>query len=87
MAANRQNVPLRAVGDNFALADGTMCRMPSPLPGPLRTEREHELLDLKSTLDGATGILLRLTQGPVAWSGGLTSSACRFVSGQHEKVA
>jgi hypothetical protein len=36
MAAHRQNVPVRQESGIFEIEDGTMCRMPSPLPGPLR---------------------------------------------------
>jgi len=36
MAACRQNIPLRYTAGVVRIADGTMCRMPSPLPGPLR---------------------------------------------------
>jgi hypothetical protein len=38
MAAHRQNVPVRQESGIFEIDDGTMCRMPSPLPGPLRGE-------------------------------------------------
>ena len=36
MAAYRQNIPVRQESGTFEIDDGTMCRMPSPLPGPLR---------------------------------------------------
>ena len=48
MAAHRKNVPLRNTTEVFAVGDGTMCRMPSPLPGPLRSEPDRELPELKS---------------------------------------
>jgi len=38
MAAYRKLVPLREANGIFKHDDGTMCRMPSPLPGPLRNE-------------------------------------------------
>jgi hypothetical protein len=38
MAAHRQNFPVRQESGIFEIDDGTMCRMPSPLPGPLRGE-------------------------------------------------
>lgn len=38
MAACRKDVPLRATTGVFQIGDGTMCRMPSPLPGPIRVE-------------------------------------------------
>jgi hypothetical protein len=46
MAAHRQYVPLRDTEGAFRIEDGTMCRMPSPRPGPLRWQQEREpLLD------------------------------------------
>jgi len=38
MAAHRQNLPVRQESGVFEIDDGTMCRMPSPLPGPIRGE-------------------------------------------------
>jgi hypothetical protein len=38
MAAYRQNVPVRQESGIIEIDDGTMCRMPSPLPGPIRGE-------------------------------------------------
>jgi len=55
MAAYRKNVPLRQSSGVFRLEDGTMCRMPSPLPGPLRGEFESEPAGLTSNL--ADGLL------------------------------
>jgi hypothetical protein len=50
MAAYRHHVPLRAA-QIVKLHDGTMCRMPSPRPGPLRgnldasaNEEKHDSL-------------------------------------------
>jgi hypothetical protein len=43
MAAHRQNVPVRQESGIFEIDDGTMCRMPSPLPGPLRGEIAVEM--------------------------------------------
>ncbi|HXP43519.1 MAG TPA: hypothetical protein VN833_24940 [Candidatus Acidoferrales bacterium] len=40
MAAHRQYVPVRDTADVFQVEDGTMCRMPSPTPGPLRGQSE-----------------------------------------------
>ena len=37
MAAYRKNVPLRQTS-TIEIDDGTTCRMPSPLPGPLHGE-------------------------------------------------
>lgn len=37
MAANRKNIPLRESAGIVTVADGTMCRMPSPEPGPLQS--------------------------------------------------
>ena len=41
MAAYRKNVPLRQTS-TIEVDDGTTCRMPSPLPGPLRGESPIE---------------------------------------------
>ena len=41
MAANRRNVPLRQ-SSGLKVDDGTMCRMPCPIPGPLREESRIE---------------------------------------------
>jgi len=38
MAACRPSIPLRSTAGLVRVNDGTMCRMPSPLPGPLRGE-------------------------------------------------
>jgi hypothetical protein len=43
MASYRKLVPLRSIESLMEIADGTMCRMPSPLPGPLRGEGSEEL--------------------------------------------
>jgi hypothetical protein len=42
MSAYRKLVPLREANGIFKSHDGTMCRMPSPLPGPLRNEWRDE---------------------------------------------
>jgi len=55
MAAYRQNVPLRRSSAVFQINDGTMCRMASPLPGPLRGEFEFEPSGLSGNL--ADGLL------------------------------
>lgn len=51
MATRRQNVPLRDTAGLPDVADGTMCRMPSPLPGPLRLGNGRELTDLRDVVD------------------------------------
>jgi hypothetical protein len=38
MATYRQNAPVRQESGIIEIDDGTMCRMPSPLPGPIRGE-------------------------------------------------
>jgi len=43
MAAHRQYVPLRDTSSTVQIEDGTMCRMPSPRPGPLRCQQERQL--------------------------------------------
>jgi hypothetical protein len=40
MAAHRQYVPVRDTEAVFEVEDGTMCRMPSPTPGPLRSQSD-----------------------------------------------
>lgn len=52
MAANRQNVPIRQEAGILNVDDGTMCRMPSPRPGPLRTESEAGLYSINSDSAG-----------------------------------
>ena len=54
MASYRQLVPLREA-EIVKVQDGTMCRMPSPRPGPLRgnvdalaNEEKQDLLQLSS---------------------------------------
>jgi hypothetical protein len=52
-----------------------MCRMPSPLPGPLRGEPDRELLEgsatwVKGLLDGASS----------AWSGGRLANTLSTVA-------
>lgn len=42
MAAHRQYVPIRDTEAVFQVKDGTECRMPSPRPGPLRSQMELE---------------------------------------------
>jgi|HubBroStandDraft_6_1064221.scaffolds.fasta_scaffold10929_6 hypothetical protein len=44
MAAHRKFVPLRQIDEDFRVGDGTMCRMLSPRPGPLRCEIQREEL-------------------------------------------
>lgn len=56
MGAYKQNVPLRRASAIFRLNDGTMCRMPSPLPGPLREVFVFEPAGLSGNL--AEGLLL-----------------------------
>ena len=65
MAAYRQYVPVRDTESAFRVEDRTMCRMPSPRPGPLRCESEREPLDF-----------LRKEE-----RGNLTSSASPVVTG------
>ena len=87
MVAFRQNVPLRAIADNLLLADGTMCRMPSPLPGPLRNEPQRKLLDLKSSDENAPGNLLAHAAGQIAQSSSSTSNITGPGPQHTEKVA
>jgi len=87
MVAFRQNVPLRAIAENFVLADGTMCRMPSPLPGPLRNEPQRKLLDLKSFDENAPGNLLEHAAGQIAQSSSSTSNISGPAPQRREKVA
>jgi len=87
MAAFRQNIPLRAVAGSFVLADGTMCRMPSPLPGPLRSEPERKLLDFESSDGNVTGTSLTHGTGEFAQSSSSTSNVSNPAPQQAEKVA
>jgi len=87
MAAFRQNVPLRAVADNLVLADGTMCRMPSPLPGPLRNEPERKWFELKSSERSAPGNLPAPAAGQLAQSSSSRSNVSSLVPPDAEKVA
>jgi hypothetical protein len=58
MAAYRQSVPLRQSSGIFRIDDGTMCRTPSPLPGPLRGEFGFEPSGLSGNLrDGLLPVL------------------------------
>jgi hypothetical protein len=50
VAAHRQNVPLRQTS-TIQVDDGTTCRMPSPIPGPLRGESEFEPTGVRDPLD------------------------------------
>jgi len=52
MAANRQNVPIRQEAGDLNIDDGTMCRMPSPRPGPLRSESAADLYSSSSGFAG-----------------------------------
>ena len=47
MAACRKNIPIRESNIRLRISGGTMCRMPSPQPGPLRTEDARELLRIQ----------------------------------------
>jgi hypothetical protein len=87
MAPFRQSVPLRAVSDHLMLADGTMCRMPSPLPGPLRYEPQRALFDFKSTDENPPGNLLAHAAGQIAQSSGSTSNISSPAPQHTEKVA
>ena len=51
MAAYRRSFPLRQSLTSFHVEDGTTCRMPSPLPGPLRGESNFEPTGLRGRLD------------------------------------
>lgn len=51
MAAHRRSVPLRGAEEIYTIEDGTMCRMPSPRPGPLRGENEDQLFELTRRVD------------------------------------
>ena len=60
MAAYRKNVPLRQTS-TIEIDDGTTCRMPSPLPGPLRAASpieswtsEETFADRRRSLRGPT---------------------------------
>ena len=63
MAAHRESVPLRQTSEVIQIEDGTMCRMPSPLPGPLRGESDVKLPDL----------ILNLSHGNLQAGSGATS--------------
>ena len=56
MAACRQYIPIRHAEAIFSVNDGTSCRMPSPLPGPLRCQQEREQFGdlLYQELEGPT---------------------------------
>lgn len=56
MAAYRQNVPLRETAEIYTIEDGTMCRMPSPRPGPLRGEADDRLPELASDVYGSSSL-------------------------------
>ena len=87
MAASRQNAPLRAVADNFVLADGTMCRMPSPLPGPLRNEPERSWSEVTNFGGNAPGHLLEPAARQFTQSRSSSSSLSGLVLPDAEKVA
>jgi len=87
MVAFRQNVPLRGIAENFVLADGTTCRMPSPLPGPLRNDPQRKLLDLKSSDENAPGNLLAAGAGQFTQSSSSTSNISGPAAQNTEKVA
>ena len=53
MAAHRRNVPLRETAERCSVEDGTMCRMASPRPGPLRGETGDRLSEATISVDGA----------------------------------
>jgi len=53
VASHRRNVPLRETSETRLLEDGTMCRMPSPRPGPLRGETDDRLSEATISVDGA----------------------------------
>jgi hypothetical protein len=42
MAAHRENIPVRQESRILKIDGGTMCRMPSPRPGPLRGASETD---------------------------------------------
>ena len=51
MAAYRSNIPLRQTAEMCLIEDGTMCRMPSPRPGPLRGETSDRLSEAGMSVD------------------------------------
>jgi len=51
MAAYRKGVPLRQSSTSFRVEDGTTCRMPSPVPGPLRGESDFGRTGLRSRVE------------------------------------
>ena len=81
MAAHRQFVPVRDTENVFRIEDGTMCRMASPAPGPLRSEQDHPVHALKD-LGNRDGRLPGLTAGA-----GIATSASRTVVAESFKFA
>ena len=53
LAAHRLNVPLRETAKVCLIDDGTMCRMPTPRPGPLRGQSDDRLSEATISVDGA----------------------------------
>ncbi len=78
MATCRKNVPIRESDGEIRIDAGTMCRMPSPLPGPLRgesgRERSHEKDALASNFSGPGSFTL---SQPDETSSGATPSGAR----------
>lgn len=73
MAAYRHYVPLRAA-EIVKVQDGTMCRMPSPRPGPLRgnidalanEENQHSLRPFSEGLEDVVKTTSSLAIGRAA---------------------
>jgi len=76
VVAYRKNVPLRQTS-TIEIDDGTTCRMPSPLPGPLRAESPIESwtseetfadrrLSLHESKDTASPSAITLAKGKAA---------------------
>jgi hypothetical protein len=81
MAAHRQFVPVRDTENALRVEDGTMCRMPSPAPGPLRGEPDDpgDVIEYPEKRDGR---LSGLTDGA-----GLAMGASRSGVEEPLKVA
>ena len=73
MASYRQRVPLREA-ETIDVQDGTMCRMPSPQPGPLQgkidvttnEEQRNELRPLTESLEEVAKTASALAIGSAA---------------------
>ena len=56
MAAYRKKVPLRETS-TIEVDDGTSCRMPSPIPGPLRSESVIEFVGSSNSFKDRISVL------------------------------